>query len=90
MTLTSPPRTRPNLKPGEIFRLMVGVTLRAMVVIIPITIGTSILTGMGIKFFANPVAQIALVLAGYILFYNFIFGPMVKRTRELSETKDKK
>lgn len=72
--------TRP-LNWSELFRLMPGVLLRAFVIILPLSVLMTFLGSSGVTLFNNVIVQLGTVLAAYLIFNNFIFGPLRKYRR---------
>lgn len=74
-------QTTKPLNWSELFRLMPGVLLRAFVIILPLSILMTFLGGSGLTLFNNVIVQMGTVLAAYLIFNNFIFGPIRKYRR---------
>lgn len=74
-------RQQASVKPlswSELFRLMPGVLLRAFAVILPLSVLMTFLGNSGVTLLNNTLVQLGSVVAAYLIFNNFIFGPLRK------------
>lgn len=79
---------RRNLSWQDLMRIFPGVMLRAMVVVLPLTFLMTWLGASKVTLFNNFWVQMGAYAAAYILFNNFIFGPI--RKFQASAPKDAK
>lgn len=68
--------TRPQLNWQDLLRIFPGLMLRALIVVMPLTILMTWLGSSKVTLFNNFWLQMGVYAAAYILFNNFIFGPI--------------
>jgi hypothetical protein len=81
------PALRPRLGWQDMLRVFPGLMLRALVVVMPLTILMTWLGASQVTLFNNFWVQMGVYAASYVLFYNFIFGP-VRNYRPASKARE--
>ena len=79
-TQKATPQARVPLSTKDLLKLFPGLFLRALLVIMPLTIIMTLLGANGLTLFNDFWVQMGCYIAAYAVFNNFIFGP-VKRYR---------
>ncbi len=69
---------RPQLSWQDLLRIFPGLMLRALVVVLPLTLIMTWLGASQATLFNNFWVQMGVYAASYVLFNNFIFGPIRK------------
>jgi hypothetical protein len=80
----------PKLPPAklsnrDLLKLFPGLFLRALLVIMPLTLIMTLLGANGLTLFNDFWVQMAAYIGAYVLFNNFIFGPIKKHRQQAAE-----
>ncbi|MDX2006361.1 MAG: hypothetical protein SFU83_13875 [Meiothermus sp.] len=75
----------PKLSNRDLLRLFPGLFLRALIVIMPLTLLMTVLGANGLTLFNDFWVQMGCYIGAYALFNNFIFGPVKKYRQQLAQ-----